>query len=272
MKNLIFITLLLIFVSCEKQTDWKLKGKPGDFIVVDGIITDEQKAQCIKISFPVDQLNKTPEPVTGANVIINNEDSVFQLTEIPTNSGNYYTANSFLGLLNKHYTLQIYYKNKVYTAKATMIPAISFSPLRYSKNSTDEKYHIDWVANAYDADNFAIYEISLDWSALPQYQNINPDSCKAKLYYYTLPTIDVSEVLAPGKQAISFPVGTIITEKRYSITYEYAEFLRALLLEANWQGGLFDSERSNLPTNLSQGAIGFFGACSVTSLSLTVTQ
>ncbi len=272
MRNLTLFILLIIITSCEKQTDWDLKGKPGDLIVVDGIITDEQKAHEIKLTFPVGQLNEIPEPVSGVNVIISNEDSVFQLTEHPSGSGIYVTDSTFLALTNKHYTLQIYYNNNIYTAKAFIVPGISFSPLRYSKNSADEKYHIDWVANAYNADNYAMYEVLLDWSELPEYQNTNPDSCKAKLYYYTLPTLDVSEVLAPGKQKISFPAGTIITERRYSLTPEHAEFLRALLLETTWQGGLFDSEHADLPTNLSHGAFGFFGACSVTSLSLTVAQ
>ena len=271
MRNLTLFILLLIISSCEKQTDWELKDLPGNFVVVDGIITDEQRAHEIKLSLLVDELNKDPEPVSGAIVIISNEDFVYQLTETPTGSGIYVTDSAFITLINKHYTLQIYYNNNFYTAKTTLIPGNSFSPLRYSKNTFDELYHIDWVANTFNTEKPAMYEVLLDWSGVSGYQNLNPDSCKAKLYYYSLPTLDVSEVLAPGKQKISFPVGTIITERRFSLSPEHAAFFRALLLEANWQGGLFDSERANLPTNLSQGALGFFGACSVTSLSQTVT-
>ena len=272
MKNILLFILSLIFVSCEKQINWELKAKPNNFIVVDGIITDERKAQKVKLSFPVDQLNKEPMPVSGAIVLLSNEDFVYPLIENPAGSGFYKADSTFMALINKHYTLQIYYQNKFYSAKTGIISGISFSPLIYSKNSTDEMYHIDWVTNSFNTNNFAIFEVLLDWSLLPQYQNINPDSCKAKLYYYSLPTLDVSEVIAPGKQKVSFPLGTIITERRYSLTPEHAAYFRALLLETNWQGGLFDSERANLPTNLSAGAIGFFGACSVTSLSLTVTE
>ncbi|NTW34192.1 MAG: DUF4249 family protein [Bacteroidetes bacterium] len=124
--------------------------------------------------------------------------------------------------------------------------------------------------NAYAPVRYAMWEILLDWSNVRDFQNQNPDSCKARLLYYSLPTIDVSQVLPPEIEKISFPLGTTITQKRYSLTSEHAEFIRALLYETNWEGGLFDSAHSNLPTNISKGAVGFFAVCSVTSVSLIV--
>ena len=108
-----------------------------------------------------------------------------------------------------------------------------------------------------------MYEIQLDWSSAPGYEKEPPDSCRQKLYYYTLKTIDVSEVFAPGMEKIIFPPGTIITERRYSLTDEHAAFIRAMLLETTWQGGFFNTATANTPTNLSEGAVGYFGACGV---------
>jgi hypothetical protein len=108
-----------------------------------------------------------------------------------------------------------------------------------------------------------MYEILLDWANAPGFENSNADSCKAKLYYYTLPTLDVSEVFAPTLEAVSFPKGTILTERKYSLTDEHAAFIRALLLETTWSGGYFNTASANVPTNLSKGAVGFFGACGV---------
>ena len=109
-----------------------------------------------------------------------------------------------------------------------------------------------------------MYEILLDWSAVPGFEQQNPDSCKAVLYYYTLPTIEVSQVLAPTLEKVTFPKGTLITERRYSLTDEHAAYFRALLLETTWSGGFFNTASANVPTNLSTGALGFFGACGVT--------
>jgi len=264
-------TIYLFFVlliSCEKRADWTLHSENKNLIIVDGTITSEKKEHNIKLTFPVTQLNETPQPVTGATVIISDEDSIYPLTEQPANSGIY--VRKFIGCAGKHYTLLINYNNNVYSAKTTMLAGINFQPLLYAKNKNNNLYHITWVANVYNAQNFAMWEILLDWSNVAGYQNQNPDSCKARVLCYTLPTIDVSQVLPPEIQNISFPAGTVITERRYSLTSEYAEFIRALLSETNWQGGLFDSAHGNLPTNLSEGAAGFFAACGVISLSLTV--
>jgi hypothetical protein len=259
-----------MFTSCEKQVNRELNGTLPDVIAVNGIITNEFQHQTIKLTHPVSQLNETPKPVSGATIMVSTEDSVFLFNEQPAGSGIYLSSNAFVGMTNKSYTLQIYYNNKVISAQAAMMEGELFSPLHYSKNSSDDFYHISWVANSYSSGDYAMWEVLMDWSNVPSYQHTNPDSCKATLYYYTLPTLDVNQIIAPGKQTVSFPAGTIITERRYSLTEEHAEYFRALLLETTWQGGMFDVERANVPTNLSSGAIGFFGACSVTTLSLTV--
>jgi hypothetical protein len=117
-----------------------------------------------------------------------------------------------------------------------------------------------------------MWEVLLDWSKVPGYQQTDSTKCKARLLFYTLSTLDVSEIFAPTVEKVSFPAGTTINEIRYSMTPEYAEFIREVLLETQWQGGLFNTIPSNVPTNLSSGGIGFFAVCGVYSISQTVPQ
>ena len=94
---------------------------------------------------------------------------------------------------------------------------------------------------------------------------------KAKLFFYTFNTIDVSYSVFPqDKEKVYFPKGSKITEKKYSLTNEYAAYLRALLAETEWQGSLFENARDNLPTNISNNGLGYFSICSVISDSLIV--
>jgi hypothetical protein len=51
---------------------------------------------------------------------------------------------------------------------------------------------------------------------------------------------------------------------------DHAEFIRSLLSETSWQGGVFSSVPSNVKTNLSDGAVGYFGVCDVETKFLTV--
>lgn len=269
-KIYLYIIFLLLFASCEKQITWNLQSERSNLIVVDGMITDEIKAHIIKLTFPVENLNDVPLPVTGASVSISDGDSIYSLTETPANSGLYATSSDFIAKTGTQYTLLISYNNYIYTAKTHLLPGINFTPLQYDQNTENDLYHFTYVASPFNATEYAKWEILLDWSNVPGYQQMDPDSCKARLIYYTLPTIDVGQVFLPEFEKISFPAGTLITERRYSLTADQAEYIRAMISETNWTGGLFDSAHSNVPTNLSEGAIGYFSACGVETLFLSV--
>jgi hypothetical protein len=262
-KIALFVFTATLLASCEKQVDWTVQSEQHNVLVVDGMLTNVMKAHSIKLSHTVSQLNEVSQAASGAKISVSDGDSTLHLTETPAGSGIYLTDPTFIGTPGKTYTLFISYNGKDYSAETTMLPGQSFNELQYAKNTGNNLYHITWVADVYNAQNFAMYEINLDWSAVPGYESYNPDSCKAKLFYYTLPTIDVSQVFTPTLENVSFPAGTQITEYRYSITTEHAQFIRALLSETKWQGGYFDSSHSNLPTNISEGGCGFFSACGV---------
>jgi len=111
----------------------------------------------------------------------------------------------------------------------------------------------------------ALYLIESDWTELTGFDTIPPERKRTLSYFYTLNTVDANELFAPAKEAVYFPKGTKISMKKYSLTDEHAEFMRSMLFETEWTGGLFDANHANVKTNLSEGALGFFGACSVYS-------
>ncbi len=270
MKNTFLYLLLLLLTSCEKQIDRPINADNLNLIVVDGIITNEHKSHTIRITRSVTSLNALPQPVSGASVILSDPDQAIFLSEQTNHPGVYQTPADFFAKPNTEYSLLISVDGKPYSAKSHQVDNEPLKMLRYEFNSNKNLYRIVWVDNPYNAAHPAMYEISLDWSQVPGYTNLPPENCKAKLYYYTLPTLDVSQIFSPEMQQIFFPSGTRITERKYSLNPEYTEFIRALISETNWKGGLFDSAPANVPTNMSEGAVGFFAACNVISDSLIV--
>jgi hypothetical protein len=266
----LFIFILLSFSGCEKKTSWTLKSEAGNLIVVDGIITSETKTQSLTLTFPVSELNAKPAPVTGAILQISDEDSVFHMTEQPAGSGVYNSLTPFSATVGKNYTLLIFYGTQIISAKSIMEPAQLFNFLVYSKNANSGLYNISWVASSFSTGSPAMWEVLLDWSKVPGYQHTDSTKCKARMLFYTLSTLDVSEIFAPSLESVSFPSGTEITETRYSLTPEYAEFIREVLLETQWQGSLFNTAPANVSTNLSAGGAGFFALCGVSSIFQTV--
>ncbi|MBO4772301.1 MAG: hypothetical protein J5595_07160, partial [Bacteroidales bacterium] len=73
----------------------------------------------------------------------------------------------------------------------------------------------------------------------------------ANIYYYSLTTVDVSQLFAPKLADTHFPPGTQIIERKYSIDAAYENYLRSLLAETRWSGGYFDEAHGNLHTNIS---------------------
>ena len=270
MKKILFAGILLALSGCVKHTDWPVKETTPQRIIVDAILTDEVKVQQVRLTYSVSQLNGEPRPVTGASVIVSNGDSTWNLAGSPSGPGIFLTPAYFSAKPGKNYTLLISADNKIYSAKASMVQGEFFQELRYTKNGENNLYYIDWVANQFSIAGAAMWELKIDWSKVPGYTHLDSLASHARLLFYTLPTLDVSEVFAPQIETVYFPAGSVITERRYSLTPAHAEYIRELLLETTWTGGLFNVAAANVTTNLSNGALGFFGVCSVNELSVTV--
>ncbi len=270
MKKRWYLIFLLSLVACERSTDWEPESNSPSMIVVEGRVTNELAVQRITLSRTTSSLNSSPLPLKGANVSISDGSSSWVLIEDDSIDGRYVTTTAVAGEAGKTYTLQIVKNDTVLTATDKMPGVTDFVPLKYAKTGSGHLYQISWVANGYHPAKAAMYEIMLDWSALPAYADSSPEHCRALLYYFTLTTIDVSDLFSPAISKTYFPAGTVITERKYSLSPEYEEFLRCLLLESSWRGGLWDAIPGNLPTNINPNGLGFFNASAVQSSSMVV--
>ncbi|OFX22990.1 MAG: hypothetical protein A2033_13245 [Bacteroidetes bacterium GWA2_31_9] len=267
--GIIFI-YLFFNLACEKRVDWDIKSDNNELIAVEGVITNEKKAHIIKLTKSSHEMNSMPIPISGADITIVGGAFSDILEENPIGSGHYYTDSTFIGITGNKYVLTISIENKAYYANAHMIPVTQIEAFKYSYSEEKKMNKIDWVTNSYEPEDPSMYEIILDWSSVAGFENKDADSCKAVLYYYSLPTLDVNQIFIPEAETVYFPNGTIATERKYSLTKEHCDFIRSLLSETRLRGGFFDSSPSNIKTNLSNGAVGFFGACSVISTTFEI--
>lgn len=271
MKNIFTLILIFsLFFSCEEKIDISLQQSTNKYLIVSGIITNENIPKEIKLSFSVSNLNEIPENVSGAQVYISNGDTTYNLIEDNIEKGKYLTDKSFIGVINKVYSLKIIYNHAEYNAIARMLPVSSFDNATYSLDSTKNLYKISYVSSNFSTTESAMFELNLDWSAVEGFTDLPYNENHAILYFYKLKTLDVNEIFSPAKEIIYFPKGTLISEKKYSINTEHEKFIRSILMETEWNGGLFDVAEGNIYTNLSSGALGFFGASSVVSSNFIV--
>lgn len=265
-------SLILIFLglmsACEDSGEEMPAIIPGEQIVIQSLMTDKPGRQEVSISRLMALPGDTGAAVRGARVFLSNSDTVVVLKEDSLRPGIYF----FVGAteMRKKHTLQVIYGQQVYSASAQGEPGMVFNPPVFEKNATDGLWYPVYVAPPYMPDHPAMYELMADWSMMPAYTSLPPDQCRARMLFFTLPSIDVTQLLPPPSLSRGFPEGAIVNIRRYAMDMSYAAYWREVLLETRWAAGLFALEPTRVPSNFSNGALGWFAICGVTELSLVL--
>ena len=252
--------VMLTSVSCTEKIDWDLKYQEESLIVVEGKITNEMKSHKVKLTRPVYEMNETPEPVSGAVVGIYDGRLIHSLREDDSIPGVYLTAPDFAGVVNKGYQLRISYGDLRTTAITFMRAVTPFQHMRPYRVQANPPLFEVYIS---DSDKPAIVRMELDWSHVKGYDTLPSQDNHALIYHYTLGSVDVNRMFPPDRERVRFPPGTIVFREKESVSGAYEEFLRGILSETDWRGGVFDVLPGNARTNLSEGAIGYFTAATV---------
>lgn len=261
---------LLSLIACEEKIHWDLQTETMNTIVVDAIITNEVKYQQIHLTQPFTHQNDTAIPVSGANVFIQTNNFTVLFYESNNKPGYYFSDYPFGGSIDDTYELNIQYEEEFYTAETYMIPVPLANLPSWQYDEDKDLYKINWNISQYNPAEQAMYEAIIIWDHLVD-TTYADTLTRAKMFNYTLNTINVNYTIFPqDKEEVWFPKNSIALVKKYSVTDEYGDYLRALLAEAEWQGSIFEEARGNLPTNISNGGLGYFSACSVISDTLIV--
>jgi hypothetical protein len=251
----------VLLVACEEKIDFVVAAENIDILVVEGVLTNERKNHVVKLTLPYAQQNSLPSPVSGAAVQIMEDNAIYVLNEFPAGSGLYQTP-LMRAVVGKTYRLLIQHNGRQYFAEDDAVPVQPLLPVSYQQEGTG--YSLNLAPSGLDP-NYIEHVVT--------WKNTSACStdCEGKVMFYDLKTVDANELFKPSKEAFHFPKQSVIVRRKYSVSSDYREFLRSMLSETQWRGGVFDVQRADVPTNLSQGAIGFFAVCSVVS-DTTIVQ
>lgn len=264
MKKWWWIIGFIVLTACEEAVDWQLKRGELPPLVVEGWLTNELKQQSITLSKPKTSLNGAQVMVSGAQVTVFDGDTAIQFLEEPEGSG-IYLSDTIQAVVGKEYQLRVDYNDEVFTAETTMVPVSPLLPLNFIPNEENQEfYYLEEVESAQPA----MEELLLDWSNVFE-QEPGPENT-ARLFFYVLDASDVNQLFPPRSERVYFPAGTRIQRIKYSLNAEQQDFIRSLLMETNWRGGVFDVQKDNVITNISGGAVGYFAASSVIKETIIV--
>ncbi len=259
-RTLLWGGILGMAYACTDEIGWDLKYQEEDLIVVEGKITDETKQHEVVLTKPLYEMNGNPEPVSGVVVDITDGRIIHSLHEDISQPGTYLTSPDFAGEVGRGYQLRIHQGDKLITAISFMREVTPFQNMRtYLVQTNPPLYEVHIT----DSDEPAIVRLELDWSHISGYDTLSHEENHALIYHYTLGTIDVNRMFPPDRENVRFPPGTIVFREKESVNGQYEEFLRGMVSETDFRGGVFDVQPGNARTNLSEGAIGYFTATQV---------
>lgn len=262
----IFVITALFVLSlqgCESKFEFEPDSDNVNTLVVEAMITNENKRHYVCLSKIEKDYYKSKIPADSAFVAVVSADSTFYYREDSIEKGKYYSEHDFAGIKDNVYYLHIEYQKITYSANGKMTAVTPPDTIKWALNTETGLYYLTHVADNFVKENPAMYEINLDWHDVEGYEDLPYDQTHALMYYYSLTTTDISQLFAPEKETVEFPLGTKIIERKYSLNHEHEMYIRSLLAETTWSGGFFDEAHGNLQTNIDNGAIGFFGVCTV---------
>lgn len=255
----VFLVCTIAIGGCEEVVDRSIvSGEPK--LVVEGVLTNERTRHTVKLSRSYAGQDGSGTPVSGALVRVTEGLTEYPLTENPAVPGEYDTPD-MRAVFGRTYILHIRYMGQDYEARDSSTPVEPLTPLQY--RAVTDGYVLTMNKSGQDP-NYIRHEINWENTSVCQ------GNCEALVVFYDLKTIDVNEVTKPDKEEFVFPAGSTVVRRKYSVSPAYKSFLRAVMSETEWRGSVFDVDRANAPTNLSNGAIGFFAVTTVTTDSTVV--
>lgn len=277
----IYLAILAIgslsFQACEDVIDVSL-DQGETLLVVEGMITNENVAQKIKLSTTAPYFeNKKIPAVSGALVVINEYDGTNTLlksdtlTENPANPGEYLCNKITAGVIGNTYELNVSAMGEKYTARSTMqrIPAIDSLVFRYETYNIPEL--TGWRAFYYGPELPGIGDNYL----FRIFRNGKEYNKPSEIYFASDELVDGNYIGNVDLTPEAYDLGDTIKVEMFTMNKDQYYFFGELSRQVN-NGGIFASPPANVRTNIKnveasrKKAVGYFSANAKNSITRIV--
>ena len=261
---LIFLSLIILLTSCENVIEIELDYmKPK--LVIEGVINDFDNRCIIKLSKTTDYFNQKTNPTVSDAVITitDNAGTIINLNE--TEPGNY-LGEGLQAKTNINYTLSILSEGDKYVAEATLPQKVYIDSLTCLYNPESIFYEVGYVVSCHFSDP----EESRNFYRLKTY-NIN-DKSKAKnsKELYNDDFINGNNVESQWSYDVYQQSDTVVVEL-YSLDEQTYDYYKTLFPISGGAEMMSLSTPANPNTNLSNGALGYFGAYTISRDTIIIS-
>jgi hypothetical protein len=262
----IFATMIL--QSCEKDVLLKLPGQDANYLIVEANINDYYESQFIRL-YRANSFYDTVKspPVGNAVITVSDGNEEYGFSESSTG---YYVNNSISSsLITGHtYLLTVEDDGEIYTAKSELRPVPEIDSLTFTMNSLSdleivdrELYNVFIHFKNLQGWNYYLVNLFVNGESVTATPNRKPIIADegfdgyASLFVRTFKGDEIKE-------------NDMVTLQLMSISREQYDFYMDLLIQTELSGNPFaGAPPANVPTNMSEGARGFFQVSSVSVIS-----
>ena len=265
MKPLLIFFSLFILSACESIIEIDLDYmKPK--LVIEGVISDSDDQCIIKLSKTSDYFTRKTNPtVSGAVILLtDNSGTVAKLNETEPGS---YLAESIHAKSLMGYTLSILSEGYTYMAKVTIPQKVNIDSLTCRYNPKSVIYEVGYVVSCHFSDPEEIR----NFYRLKTY-NIN-DKTRAKISkeLYDDDVYDGNNVELKWSNNVYQLNDTVVVEL-YSLDENTYEYYKTLFPISGSSEMMSFTTPANPNTNISNGALGYFGAYAVSRDTIIITS
>jgi len=264
-KYFIFLLIASFFLfSCTEKIEIDLNDGNNNRLVVEGSITSTPGIHTVKLSRTTTYFFNQKAPAElGATVTISDGQTVFPLSDTD-NDGVYVTDNNVAGMPGRTYKLDITLKNgEQFSASSYMDSIAPLDSLSYLYSNDYYLFMNDYA--------YLVFLFAQETPGLGNaYQwNLYIDGVLESDTLREVAFTDDRNV--DGSYIKDWPVymvenwqikkdTTRIGVEMRSMSMDQYLYNVSLMLETDWNGGMFQGPPANVPTNLNNGALGFFSA------------
>lgn len=244
---------LFLLNACQEVIEIDLSSSEPK-LVVESLISDQTEPFRVKLTLLAPYFNSSNPAVTTAEVYISdntgNMDTLYH-----TANGFYETIGNRQGVLGRIYSLLVLYDGQSYTASST-IPAnkMNLDSISYIYNQAstfiEEGYNV--ILNGQENGSTIDYYRFVFWKN----DTLQTDPFK----YFVTDDEQVQGNYIQAQTPYNFQTGDTARVEIQSIDRGYFDYLIAVSTQQQNTGGPFDSPPANPPSNVSNGALGYFAA------------
>ncbi len=220
----------ILFTSCTDVIDVDVPEAESSLVIEASI--DWEKGtlgnnQTVKLSTSTPYFEQGLVPVSGASVIITNDNDGNEFLFTDQNNGNY-TTNNFIPGLNQSYTLEVIYNGETYKANETLTPVAAIEEVYQTteKGLSDVlEVNVDFQDPA-DEENYYFFKLKEQADTLPTLFDIKDEFVDGNL----INVFNEREKDEDINQE-EYKAGDAVDIKLHGISKQYFEYISLLILQ-----------------------------------------